>query len=148
MEVAIPWTTVAKAKFSKKRLGIRLHSRNQTGVGPEMVQFNYRTWHRVGLYARLVPIVYEALPKQEPRLYRLRLHFAEIEDTRPGERVFDVKVQDRVALRGLDVVRESGRDAALVKEIDGIRASDTLTLELAPRTERPPILNGVELRGE
>ena len=146
MEIAIPWTTVEKAKFKKKGLRIRLHSHNQTGVGPEMVQYKYRTWHRVGVYARLVTIAYAPVPKLQGRTYRVRLHFAELQDVKPGQRVFDVNIQGKTVIRNLDVVTEAGGPrSALVKEVAGIRVGDTLTLELVARSEQPPILSGFEL---
>ncbi|NOZ20747.1 MAG: hypothetical protein GXP25_06620 [Planctomycetes bacterium] len=146
MEIAIPWATVERVKFRKKRLGIRLHSYNHTGVGPEMVQFKYRTWHRVGLYARLVPIAYKPVPALATRTYRTRLHFAELEDVKPGERVFDVKLQGKTVLTAVDVVKEAGgQDVAIIKTVDGIEAADTLALELVPRTALPPILSAVEI---
>ena len=149
MEIAIPWTTVEKAKFNKKTLGIRLHSHNQTGVGPEMVQYKYRTWHRVGLYARLVKIAYAPVSELEGRTYRVRLHFAELEDVKPGQRVFDVSLQGKTVLEDLDVVKEAdGPRSALMKEIRGIQATDTLTLELVPRSDHAPIISGIELQEE
>jgi hypothetical protein len=146
MEIAIPWTTIRKAKLDKQGLGIRLHSHNQTGVGPEMVQYKYRTWHRVGVYARLVKIAYAPVSELENRTYRVRLHFAELEDVKPGERLFDVNLQGKTVVRSLDIINEAGGPrTALVKEIRGVQAKDMLTLELAPRSERSPILSGVEL---
>jgi len=149
MEIAIPWTTVEKVKFNRESLGIRLHSHNHTGVGPEMVQYKYRTWHRVGVYARLVRIAYAPVPELEDRSYRVRLHFVELEDAKPGERVFDVNVQGKTVIENLDVVKEAGGPrTALVKDVHGIQAGDTLTLDLVPRSEHPPILSGVELYEE
>jgi hypothetical protein len=146
MEIAIPWTTVRNAQFNKERLGIRLHSHNHTGVGPEMVQYKYRTWHRVGIYDRLVDIAYAPVPELEDRTYCVRLHFAELEDVQPDQRVFDVRLQGKTVIENLDVVKEArGPCSALVRELPGIQAGDTLTLELVPRSQRPPILSGFEL---
>jgi hypothetical protein len=140
---------VEKAKFNKKGLGIRLHSHNHTGIGPEMVQYKYRTWHRLGVRARLVKIAYAPVSELEDRTYRVRLHFAELEDVKPGQRMFDVNLQGQTIIGNLDVVKEAGGPrSALVKEVRGIQAGDTLTLELMPRSERPPIVSGIEVYEE
>jgi len=43
-----------------------------------------------------------AMPKDTK--YRVRLHFAEIEDVEPGERVFDVAVAGETVARQFDVI--------------------------------------------
>ncbi|MFN2452396.1 MAG: membrane protein insertase YidC [Candidatus Dormibacteria bacterium] len=50
--------------------------------------------------------------------YSLRLHFAESEVSEPGQRVFNVTVHRRPALRDLDVVaRAGGRDRLLIESV-------------------------------
>ena len=93
-------------------------------------------------------------PDAEPQPYTVRLHFAELDDVKPGERVFDVRIQGENALNGLDVVKEAGgRNKALVKEFKGVSAGDTLTVELVPRGEpagstREPIISAIEVSEE
>ncbi len=83
-------------------------------------------------------------PPTEPKSYTVRLHFAELENLGPGQRVFDVKLQDKVVFEGLDIAEEAGgRNKALVKLATGIAAADTLKVELVPRVGEP-IISAIE----
>ncbi len=88
----------------------------------------------------------------QPRQYRVRLHFAEPDDVRPGDRTFDVHLQGKPALTSLDVVKESeGRNRALVKEFAGVQVGDNLVIELIPNPtskHHATILSGVEIQAE
>jgi outer membrane protein assembly factor BamB len=90
--------------------------------------------------------------QQQPRTYRVRLHFAEPDDVQSGERVFDVQLQGITVLSALDVAREAdGRLRLLVKEFRGVEVGDDLTIQLVPHaaTKNPaPILSGVEVHAE
>lgn len=80
--------------------------------------------------------------------YRVRLHFAEMEDVRPGERVFQVSIGDRTVLRDFDIVKGSGkRYAALVKEFDIDRAAGSLEFQLVPAggSKEMPVVSGIEI---
>ncbi|MHC4703373.1 MAG: malectin domain-containing carbohydrate-binding protein [Planctomycetota bacterium] len=83
----------------------------------------------------------------EPAKYTVRLYFAELEDTRPGGRVFDVKLQGKTVLPGFDLPKEAGgTHKAVVKEFPGIRVTGNLEIELVPNPGAPgPILSGVEI---
>jgi len=84
-------------------------------------------------------------PKAPGAQYTVRLHFAEPRDLRPGERVFDVKLQGKAVLANLDVVKDAGTpQRALVREFTDVRVGKTLTVELIGKTKVPPILSGVE----
>jgi hypothetical protein len=86
-----------------------------------------------------------------PRSYLVRLHFAEVEHARPGDRVFSISLQDREVIRRLDVVREAGAPwTALVREVRGIQVADKLTLTLSPEAGSflPPVLCGLEIQAE
>lgn len=84
--------------------------------------------------------------------YRLRLGFADPDNTQPGRRVFDVKVQGQTVLKDLDVVREAGgRDRALWREVAGVVVRDQLTVEFIPKSPNPapeeaPILQAIEIQ--
>lgn len=87
----------------------------------------------------------------EPRSYTIRLHFAEVEQLEPGERVFDVLLQGKRVLKDFDVVQEAGgRNRAVVKEFAGVRASRQLKVSFAPRSTGglPPVLCGIEIVAE
>ena len=88
----------------------------------------------------------------KPAVYTVRLHFAELNPSvRPGERVFDMKVQGETVLANIDVVAAAqGPNKAVLREINNVAVSDNLVLELAPTTGSPtaaqlPILNGIEV---
>jgi outer membrane protein assembly factor BamB len=86
-----------------------------------------------------------------PRTYRLRLHFAELADALPGDRVFTVSVYGKPKLVDLDVVKEAGgRNRPLAKEISGVTVGDFLLIELSPQSSSklPTMLSGIELDAE
>ena len=86
------------------------------------------------------------------RTFTLRLHFAELEDVAPGERVFDVTIQGVKVLEGFDIVKEAGgRNRTLVKEIKGVKASKELELTFVPRSAakvQESLISGIELAEE
>jgi hypothetical protein len=88
-------------------------------------------------------------PDAPTRRYTVRLHFAEADHVRPGERVFDVRVQDKKVLADFDIVKEAGGPMeAIVKEVPGVEAKDTLKIELTPAgtdQTHEPLLSGVEI---
>jgi hypothetical protein len=78
-------------------------------------------------------------------VYRVRLHFAELEEVASGRREFDVLVGDRTAANKIDVVKEAGqRNRAIVREFRTAAANGKLTVSLTARTGAP-ILNGLEI---
>ena len=82
----------------------------------------------------------------ELRSYTVRLHFAEPDDAKPGERVLDVKLQGKTVLANLDVVKAAGGpNRALVREFKNVPVKENLTLELIGRTKAPTILSGIEV---
>jgi outer membrane protein assembly factor BamB len=95
----------------------------------------------------------ELADDDEPsRKYTVRLHFLEPDDVQPGERVFDVMLQGRLALAGVDVVAQAGgRNHGLVKEIAGVQAGEDLLIELIsdPQAKhREAVLSGIEIQAE
>ena len=82
--------------------------------------------------------------------YTVSLHFAEPGHARAGERVFDVALQGKTVLRGLDVVAEAGKPLApLVKTFRNVEVLSDLVIRLSPspsaRLPRP-VLCGVAVR--
>ncbi len=86
-----------------------------------------------------------------PATYTVRLYFSETENREAGRRVFDVKVQGKTVLADFDIVKEArGPRRAIVKQFKGVRAAETLTLELLTKAKKPPvtmrpILSGLEI---
>jgi len=77
-----------------------------------------------------------------------RLHFAELDDVKPGERIFDVLLHDQKVIANLDVAASAGgQRIALDRKVKGIRARDELTLRFlrAPNSKFPPIINALEI---
>jgi len=166
-EMAIPLKTLTDAGLQTDHLGINFQI-NQRDITAEVLRFpggGVRNWKPketnsealayLGLEGRahcrnFTPLGLGALPKIEPRKFTVRLHFAELEDVKPGERVFDVKLQDQVVAKGLDVVTAAGGPRkAFVREFPHVIAGETLKVEFTPsaKTITPrtaPILSGLE----
>jgi len=171
IELAIPLKTLADAGLQTDRLGINFQI-NQRDISAEILRFpggQGRDWKPkatngealtyLGLEGRahcrnFTPLGLGAVPALKPRPFTVRLHFAEIEDAKPGERVFDVKLQEQVVLKGFDVVTAAGGPRkALVREFPHVMAGETLAVEftthaktVTPRTA--PILSGLEFFDE
>lgn len=77
--------------------------------------------------------------------YKVRLHFAELEDKAEGERTFDVSINGRRILKNVDIVRQTGgRWRTVVHEMGEIAAEDEIEITFSSRAGRPCI-NGVEV---
>ncbi len=95
-------------------------------------------------------------PPKVKKTYAVRLHFAEVDDVKAGQRVFDVKIQDKPVLQGFDVVREAkGRNRPVVKAFRGISGGPEarIAIELIARSghtaqDTAPILSGLEIVAE
>ena len=86
-----------------------------------------------------------------PRSFTVRLVFAEPDQVKTGERVFDVALQGKVMLKDFDIVRDAGGPRhSLVKEFTGIEATGQLAVRLTPAAAavRSPILCGIEIIAE
>jgi len=83
--------------------------------------------------------------------YTVRLAFAELQHDAAGKRVFDIKLQGKVAAEGFDPFQAAGgRNRAVVKEFRGVEAGEKLTLEFVPKTagtatDQLPVLQGIEV---
>lgn len=79
-----------------------------------------------------------------PLPHTVRLHFSEPEGRAAGERVFDVALQGKTVLEGLDVAALTS--GTLVREITGVQVGGELRIRLkaAPGSKAPPVLSGVE----
>jgi len=70
---------------------------------------------------------------------------------KPGIRVFDVKLQDKVVLKDFDVVAAAGgKNRALVKDFSVTIDKRELSIELLPKAtsvtrETAPILSAIEI---
>ena len=121
-ELAIPWKALADAGLRRENLEINLKWRRKFGGAPVEVV-------RSVLYGEgFEPLLFPALDVGE-RPYTVRLHFSEPGDAKPGQRVFDVLLQDETVLPGFDIVREAGeKDTAVVREIQHVMADRHLRI--------------------
>jgi hypothetical protein len=88
---------------------------------------------------------------QKAEMYTVRLGFKAMPGDKEGQRVFNIKLQDKVVLESFDILKTAGRiNRAVIKEFKGIRAEDVLILELLPQSANPkmnqaPIINFIEV---
>jgi outer membrane protein assembly factor BamB len=87
-----------------------------------------------------------------PRRFTVKLVFAETDELKAGQRVFDVQVQGKTVLKGFDIVNEAGAARrSLIKEFPGVQAAGQLVVRLTPSAGaavRSPILCGIEIIAE
>jgi len=87
--------------------------------------------------------------QSKPRSYTVRLFFAELEQMQPGQRVFDVTIQNTQVLKDFDIAREAGGlYRGIVKEFTGIEVNQHLIITLISSSGSAhigPILNGLEI---
>ena len=102
-----------------------------------------------GLKRCVVPVLGK---NDEPAKYTVRLYFAELENKKAGERIFDIKLQGETALGAFDVMKEAGGShRAIVREFEGVQVSHDLEIELVPKEReassmsQAPILCGVQV---
>ncbi len=80
---------------------------------------------------------------QPPATYTVKLMFAALDGDKPGKRVFDVKLGDKVVFKSFDPTTRKG---AVVEEFANIPATENLVVELIPANPSvEPILNGLEI---
>ncbi|HIE29594.1 TPA: methyltransferase domain-containing protein [Candidatus Poribacteria bacterium] len=101
-----------------------------------------------GLSRCVIPLIAKG---KEPGIYTVRLGFAELADVREEQRVFDIKLQDRVVLKDFDIFKEAGApNKAVIKEFKGMNVKKELLLELVTKAVNPtvtqaPMLNFIEV---
>ncbi len=90
---------------------------------------------------------------EKPGVYNLRLHFAELDSnvTKAGQRVFDVSIQGKKVLTGIDIFAQSGGlHTALIEEINDVSVTDNLIIELTSQSSGnskslPAVLSAIEV---
>ena len=137
-ELAIPWKTLAAAGLDRDQLMVDFSKRGTLREPPVLGRG----------FERLLAVSRELT---RPKTVSVRLHFAELEDAEPGERVFDVKLQDKIVLKDFDVAAAAGgRHRAVVRQFDGVVARRAVTIELLPNTAKTtnltaPTICGIEI---
>lgn len=75
----------------------------------------------------------------------MKLYFSELEGKKPGERIFDIAIQGLKVTDNLDIAGEAGRsDREVIKTYHGIRAGDTLKVDLIPENGNT-LISGIEI---
>ncbi len=140
-ELSIPWRMLDELGIGRRNMGVDLTGEGALDAVPRH-PWQERPFAHVG--RRLV--LEETVPPI--RRYRVRLHFCEPDRVKVGRRIFDVRVQDKLALDDLDIVRETGgKNRALVRELKGVAADKTLLLEFIPQGHGPGETNAAVLSG-
>ena len=84
--------------------------------------------------------------------YTVRLYFAEPEDCRPGERVFDLAIQGKRVLKNFDIVKETGgQNSLIVKEFKNIKVVKDIVIALNPNKKAKrdvAVISGIEIIAE
>ncbi len=141
IEMAIPWSLLAGAGLRRGETMVSLAYR-----GPLTEPPYYRR-----NFERIVSVPAERI---RPRQVTLRLHFAELENVAPEERLFDIKLDGKVVVRDFDVMAEAGGTGKpVVKDIGPVTADRMVVLELVPKAQvvtgtTAPILSALELRAK
>ncbi len=137
-ELAIPWKTLADAGLHRDRLMLNVSHRGTLREPPVLGRE----------FERLI-VVPPALAG--PKTVSVRLHFAELDGAKPGERVFDVTLQNQTVLKDFDIAAAAqGSRRAVVKQFDGVIAARAVTLQLLPKSKQlttmtAPTLCGIEI---
>jgi hypothetical protein len=85
------------------------------------------------------------IPMKENGIHRVKLHFMEPEEIGSGKRVFDVSLQGKTVLPGLDLSGLTGGSRkGIVKEFTVEVKDQILRMDFSSRTEQPAVLSGVE----
>jgi hypothetical protein len=135
-----------KPKYSKGGAPYAFNAESFTVAGTD-VPWVYASGLR-GMSGCQVPLLGKG---QKPETYTVRLYFAALEHDKPGQRVFDVKLQGNAVLKNFDIVNAAGgTQKAHVAEFANIPVTDDLTIELEPSNENPddrqqPLLSGIEV---
>ena len=151
-EVTLPIEALTQSGIGLNRLQLNCMSQNLTQSGLETIFLTdpyYGAKFRSCVAFRPV-VTPPAYPPPE-RSFTVRLHFAETGHARAGRRVFNVLLQGKQVLQDFDVLKEAGGpNAATVKELTGIRATDQVVVGLAPTStstapEEQPAICAIEL---
>ena len=142
VEAAIPWTVLESKGLKREAMVINLRCRE---ISASQIYRPDKAAHQ---------LILEDSPPPDAGKFTVRLHFAEVDDAQPGERVFDVALQGRTVLQGLDIRTEAGTaDTAVVKEFKGIPGGHSIRVEFTPAGEAgspkaAPLLSAIEAVAE
>jgi outer membrane protein assembly factor BamB len=77
--------------------------------------------------------------------YTVKLYFSELENKMQGERIFDISIQGMKVADNFDIAAEAGKpDREVVKTFYGVKAGNTLKVDLAPEKGNT-LISGIEI---
>ena len=122
-------------------------------IQPEAPEERVEAFKQNAFTKQLPKNPYEATGDYDtPRPHTIRLHFAEPESLKPGDRVFDVYIQGNKVLENFDMMKSTGGVKRPIKmEFAGIQIKDDLEISIKsadPRKRYMPIICGVEIVAE
>ncbi len=87
-----------------------------------------------------------------PARYSVRLIFSPSPTDRPGQRLFDIKLQGKIVAEGFDAAAKPDQ-TVLIHEATGVSVPRELVVEIVPRNAKPspeemPILSAIDIRVE
>jgi len=142
-EFTIPWKTLESLGIKKEGLQLEVVKPDRWS-GPQDAVI--RQLEQTITSVRAV----DSQPEKE--IFTVRLHFAELDDVKQGERVFDIVLQGKTVLKDFDIFKESGgRYRSIVREFSDVSVERQLDLRFIPKsstlTDRSaPVLNGMEIK--
>lgn len=136
-EFSIPWSILESAGLARDRLLAQFRTQAKPTATLEQLQQSFAT-RSVRIHTEHVPV------KEQP--YRVRLHFAELEEHGPGDRVFDIKLQGQTVAANVDIFRETGGVRRILTKEFRVNPGREVELEFPAKTGLP-LLNGIEIIG-
>ena len=100
----------------------------------------------VGFLKCEIPLINDSLGEKSG-VFTVRLGFV----SPSTNRNFDIKIQDNIVMKNLDILKEAGDvNKAVVKEFKGINVDNNLSLALVPKITNPevkqaPVINFIEI---
>jgi outer membrane protein assembly factor BamB len=107
----------------------------------------------LGLLKCQIPLI-DQTSAESNHTYTVRLGFIAPSNDKVGQRVFGIKIQDKVVIDNFDVLEAAGRtDKAVIKEFTGIQVNDMLNIEFISPNANPtgtqaPVVNCLEVISE
>ncbi|MBN2411663.1 PQQ-binding-like beta-propeller repeat protein [candidate division KSB1 bacterium] len=131
---------------------IKYDSTNTNGLRRHVFNMQGNEYKWVGSSALTGPLDLMLTLEKEPvksSTYTVHLLFAELENKAPGDRIFDVFIQDKNVLNDFDIVKEAGiENKTIIKTFRDVNVAGTLKISCVPSnmdTDSLPLLCGIEL---
>ena len=124
-EFAVPWETLADKGLDRESIAVNVQVGDHPKIAEAFVRLGARGRARC---QNFVPLGLGKPPRRKPRLYTVRLHFAELDEIAASRRVFNVSIQGKTVLEGFDILQTAGgARKAVVREFQHIEAGESIT---------------------